>query len=85
MTGWTKPSDIAPWRNIRYTKGMYNWSVDENQLRQDPSAHAKWRLEQLINFGLNGEKINEQELKTYWSDLALDPARRRFLDFLIHG
>lgn len=79
-------SDVLVHRQkIRYTKSMYNWSVDESVLAADKTAHTKWRLEQLINFGLNTEKINEQELKTHWSDLALDPSRRRFLDFLLHG
>lgn len=64
---------------------MYNWSVDENTLKQDPKRYAIWKLEQQVNFGLGGEKISEKELRTYWSDLKLDSARRRFLSLLLFG
>ena len=42
---------------------MYNWNIDTKELRKDPQKYAKWRLEQLINYGLNGEKIDEKLLK----------------------
>lgn len=64
---------------------MYNWSTDEKQLRGDAEKYAIWRLEQMINFGLNGEKLSEAELRAYWPRLSLDPARRAFLDLLLHG
>ncbi|OGZ31982.1 MAG: hypothetical protein A3H02_02640 [Candidatus Niyogibacteria bacterium RIFCSPLOWO2_12_FULL_41_13] len=62
---------------------MYNWSVDEKILKQDSERYAIWRLEQMVNFGLNGGKIQENELKKYWPRLKLDPARRRFFALLI--
>ena len=64
---------------------MYNWSVDEKQLKKDPEKYAIWRLEQLVNFGLNGKKIKTQELQKYWNQLKLDPARKRFLELILHG
>lgn len=64
---------------------MYNWSVDESALKKHPKKHAIWKLEQLINFGLNGEKISRKLLKKYWNKIRIDPARRRFLHFLLHG
>lgn len=63
---------------------MYNWSVDENKLKNDKEKYTIWKLEQLVNFGLNGEKINAKELKKYWSKVQLDPARKRFLGLLLH-
>lgn len=63
---------------------MYNWSVDEKELKKDARQYAKWALEQQINFGLNGKKIKESLLREYWNDLALDPARKRFLNLLLH-
>ncbi len=63
---------------------MYNWSVDEKKLKADPEAYAVWRLEQLINFGLNGEKISEKELRKYWPKLKLDPARKRLLELFLY-
>ncbi len=64
---------------------MYNWSTDEETLQKDPEKHAVWRLEQLLNFGLNNEKISEVELRRYWPQLEIDPARRRFLELLLNG
>jgi len=58
---------------------MYNWSTDEKTLQSDPRRHAIWRLEQLINFGLEGEKIDRDLLRTYLPELAIDPKRREFL------
>ncbi len=64
---------------------MYNWSTDEQELKKDPVQYAIWRLEQLINFGLNGEKISEAELRHYWLQLHIDPARARFLELLLNA
>lgn len=64
---------------------MYNWSTDEKTLKEDPEAYAIWKLEQMVNFGLGGEKLNSSELKKYWSRLSLDPARRKFLELLLHA
>ena len=58
---------------------MYNWSTDEKKLKKNPETYTLWRLEQLINFGLRGEKINKKALKKYWDKIRIDPARRNFL------
>ncbi|MBI2047918.1 MAG: hypothetical protein HYT27_02150 [Parcubacteria group bacterium] len=63
---------------------MYNWTVDENNLKKNKEKYAIWKLEQLVNFGLNGEKIKMGELKKYWNKIELDPARRRFLGLFMH-
>lgn len=63
---------------------MYNWTVDENKLKKDKERHIIWKLEQMINFGLDGAKIKIKELEKYWNKLELDPARKRFLGFLLH-
>ncbi len=64
---------------------MYNWSDDEKTLKKDPTRHAIWRLEQLINYGLGSEKLSEKSLRKYWHKLKIDPARKRFLSLLIYG
>ncbi|EKE12712.1 MAG: hypothetical protein ACD_13C00144G0017 [uncultured bacterium] len=58
---------------------MYNWNTDTTQLKRNPKTYAIWRLEQQINFGLNGEKIQTDLLKKYWNKLHLDPKRKRVL------
>ena len=60
---------------------MYNWSVDLKELKKDPEKFDIWKLEQLVNFGLGGERIPTKKLKKYWNRLKLDPDRRRVLEF----
>lgn len=62
---------------------MYNWSVDLTKLKKKPRIFAIWKIEQAINFGLNGEKLNKEVLKKYWKKLHIDPARKKFLRFLL--
>lgn len=62
---------------------MYNWSVDIKSLNKDPKSAEIWRLEQAINFGLNGEKLNRALIKKHWNRLRLDPARKKFFKLLL--
>ncbi len=64
---------------------MKNWSTDEEKLAKHPKKHSIWRLESLINFGLDGGKIKESDLRKSWGSLKIDPAKRKFLDLLLHG
>ena len=63
---------------------MQNWSTDEKNLKKEPGKYAIWRLEQLVNFGIGEEKLKISELKKYWPQLSIDPARRKFLELLLH-
>jgi len=62
---------------------MYNWSVDIKKLKKDKKQYEIWRLEQLVNFGLAGEKIKESKLRKYWPLLHLDPDKKNYLSFLL--
>ncbi|MBU2578676.1 hypothetical protein KKA09_00970 [Patescibacteria group bacterium] len=63
---------------------MYNWSIDEKKFKkEDPENYKIWKLEQMINWGLAGEKINERLLRKYWEKLYLDPDAKKFLEFLL--
>ncbi len=62
---------------------MYNWSVDIKKLSKYPQKYAVWKLEQLINFGLNGQKLKSTELKKYFNKLTIDPQKRKYLTFLL--
>ena len=64
---------------------MHNWSVDTKELEKDPEAYVIWRLEQMINFGIAGERISADSLIRYWDRLVLDPHKKRFLGFLLWG
>lgn len=62
---------------------MRNWSTDTTALEQDPEKYAIWKLEQLINFGLDDEKLDCTLLKRYFHRLQIDPARKKFLELLL--
>lgn len=62
---------------------MKNWSTDTRVLKKETSKFTIWKLEQMINFGLDGEKLSKKELIAHWDVLEIDPARRRYLQFLL--
>ncbi len=64
---------------------MYNWSTDNQELTKDREKYAIWKIEQMVNFGLGGEKLNEKDLKKYFLKINIDPSRRKFLHLILYG
>lgn len=64
---------------------MKNWSNTIEKFDQKSEEYQIWRLEQLINFGLDGEKISKKQLKKYFYRLNIDPYKKRFLAYLLWG
>ena len=63
---------------------MYNWSIDEKAFKKaDPEGYEKWRLEQMINWGLGGEKLDEAKLRKYWDSLFMDTITPKYLEYLL--
>lgn len=62
---------------------MKNWSTDTKRLQENPKEYACWKLEQMINFGLDGEKLPEKELRLYFNEVSIDPLKRAFLKELL--
>lgn len=65
---------------------MYNWSVDEEKFKkEDPERYKIWKLEQMINYGLDKEKLKEKEVKKFWSKIKdrIDPHKKLLLEFLL--
>ena len=62
---------------------MRNWSVDTTELKKDKKKYAIWRLEQMVNFGLDGKKISREELKKYWNILNLDRVKKSYLKMIL--
>lgn len=54
-----------------------------SELQKNTEKYAVWHLEQLINFGLGGEKIDRDELKKYWNAVHIDPYKRKFLSLFV--
>ncbi|MBU0570147.1 hypothetical protein KKB40_05230 [Patescibacteria group bacterium] len=65
---------------------MKNWNTDASKFGS-PKEKRLWELSQMINYGLDGEKLSEKELKENWEDLKalLDIGRARMLEYLIWG
>lgn len=66
--------------------GMINWSVDvERFRRENPKEYKLWKLTQLINYGLDGEKLDKKEVKKAWPKIKdrLDPNAKIYLEYLI--
>jgi len=67
---------------------MYNWSVDEAKFKKEnPEGYRLWRITQLINYGLDGEKLDREEVKYAWPKIKdkLDPNTKVFLEYLLWG
>lgn len=64
---------------------MHNWGIDTKELKKSPEKFSIWKLEQMVNFGTDGEKVNAEVLKKYWNKVSLDPAKKKFLGFLLWG
>lgn len=65
---------------------MYNWSTDEEKFKKEnPKKYKLWRITQLINYGLDGEKLDREEVKKAWPKIKdqLDPYKRRAIEFLL--
>lgn len=61
---------------------MYNWSTDVTKFKTTKDREI-WELEQLINYGLNGQKIKIPKLLKYWNKINIDPSRRKFLQRIL--
>ena len=62
---------------------MYNWNTNTSKWNKKSNSFIVWKLEQLINFGLNGEKLNLKQTKKFWPQLSLDPQRKKFLELIL--
>lgn len=62
---------------------MKNWSTNTNRLEKDTQKYTLWKLEQLINFGLDSQKLPEKELRKYFTKLSIDPLKKAFLKQLL--
>lgn len=62
---------------------MYNWSTNTSKLSKNTDKFTIWKLEQLINFGLNGELLSRLELIRFLPVLDIDPQKKKYLQFLL--
>ena len=65
---------------------MINWNTDEKLFKKKyPKDYKLWRLTQLINYGLDGEKLDREEVIKAWPQIKdrLDPDLKNYLNFLL--
>ena len=64
---------------------MRNWSVDENYLKKFPKKYHLWQLEQMISYGLDGDKLDKKQVIANWEYLKkrLDPRRKKLIEFFL--
>lgn len=65
---------------------MINWNTDEKRLKRlHPKEYKVWRLTQLINYGLEEEKLDEKEVRAAWLKIkdSLAINKRKTLEFLL--
>lgn len=62
---------------------MHNWSTNTSELKKDKRKYAVWKLEQLINFGLDQEKLKREEVIKFWPELKIDTQKKKFLELLL--
>ncbi len=58
---------------------MHNWDYPKTS----PPADETWRLERLLTYGLNGEKIKQETLEKYFDQLKIPEDTRAFLELLV--
>lgn len=67
---------------------MINWSTDEKKFKKsNPKEYKLWRITQLINYGLDGEKLDKNEVVKAWPAISdrLDPYKKRAMEYLLWG
>ena len=62
---------------------MRNWSVATDELKKHPLQYKRWQIEQQINFGLQGDKLDRDEVAKHLPYLRLDPDKKQFIQFLL--
>ena len=60
-----------------------SWDYKESEYDKQAKADPIWGLERLINYGLDGKKINKELLRKYLPQLKIPDNRRAFLELLL--
>jgi len=66
---------------------MNNWSTDAKYLQKNhPEEYRQWRTLQLINYGLDGEKLDKAYLRSIWPKIkkkVISEDIRNYLEFIL--
>ena len=59
------------------------WDYTKTEYEKQAAADPIWKLERLINYGLEEEKIDRELLKQFLPKLRIPENRRDFLELLL--
>jgi len=59
------------------------WDYNQTEYQKQAKADPKWHLERLINYNLNGEKLDRKLLEKYLAELNIPDDKRAFLELLL--
>jgi hypothetical protein len=63
---------------------MNIWDYNLTKLQAQPDFE-RFRIERLLNYGMDGEKITREELKKYWNQIKIPNETREFLKMFIEN
>lgn len=61
---------------------MNIWGYNPQKLKEDPDFE-RLRIERLLNYGMDGEKIKFEDLKKYFEQIKIPENTREFLKIFI--
>ncbi|HLD71326.1 MAG TPA: hypothetical protein VI873_01780 [Candidatus Peribacteraceae bacterium] len=61
---------------------MRTWDYDATTLGTNETA-KRWKMERMVMYGLNGEKLDGELLRAYLPTLNIPPDHRAFLALLL--
>ena len=59
------------------------WDYSKTEYEKQAKADPVWHLERLLNYGLQGEKLDKELLKKYLPQLKIPDNTRAFLELLL--
>ena len=59
------------------------WDYTKEEYEKQKKADPVWHLERRILYGLEGEKLDREELKKHFEELRIPEDRRAFLEVLL--
>ena len=59
---------------------MHNWDYPK---QDNTKRDEKWRLERLLTYGFDNDKINKNALKKHWNELKIPLHTKVFFELLL--
>jgi len=59
------------------------WDYSKTEYQKQAKANVRWRLERMINYDLNDEKLDRKLLEKHLAELKIPENKRAFLELLL--